>query len=256
MSSFMNDQQLLRYNRHILVNEIDFEGQQALLDAHVLVVGAGGLGCPVILYLAASGVGRLTIIDDDVVELSNLQRQVLFQETDVGFPKVEAAKNRVAALNSEIQVEAVQKRADADWLAEFVADHSLGKPVTAMMDCTDNSSIRYQMNQMAIAHQIPWVSAAAVRMQGQYSVFDPRETTSPCYQCLYPQKPAEEQECSTNGVLSPLLGVVGSTQAVALIKVLLGKHQKELGKLNTYDAMDGEWRRWGLDKVADCPACS
>lgn len=244
----MNDQQLLRYNRHILVNEIDFEGQQALLDAHVLVIGAGGLGCPAILYLAASGIGSLTLIDDDVVELSNLQRQVLYQESDVGLAKVQAAKQRVGALNSEVQVEALQQRADDIWLAKYLAEQK----VDVVVDCSDNSLIRYQINESCLKHNVPWVSAAAVRMQGQYSIFDPRHDSSPCYRCLYPQKPAEEQECSTNGVLSPLLGVIGSMQAVAVIKVLLNRHQSELGFLHTYDVLAGQWRRWGLDKVEGC----
>jgi len=247
----MNDQQLLRYSRHILLPQMDIEGQQALLDAHVLVVGAGGLGCPVIQYLAAAGVGELTLIDDDLVELSNLQRQVAHGTDDIGKAKVESAKQDVQRLNPDVTVNALQQRADYDWLNQALA----GGSVDVVVDCTDNATVRYLLNRACLANKIPWVSGAAVGLNGQITVFDPRQDNSPCYRCLYPNLDDQQLSCSENGVLSPLVGVIGSMQALEAIKVLTAMGQPAVGQLLTFDALQADWRRWKLSVAAACPDC-
>ena len=247
----MNDQQLLRYSRHILLPQMDIEGQQALLDAHVLVVGAGGLGCPVIQYLAAAGVGELTLIDDDLVELSNLQRQVAHGTDDIGKAKVESAKQDVQRLNPDVTVNALQQRADYDWLNQALA----GGSVDVVVDCTDNATVRYLLNRACLANKIPWVSGAAVGLNGQITVFDSRQDNAPCYRCLYPNLDDQQLSCSENGVLSPLVGVIGSMQALEAIKVLTAMGQPAVGQLLTFDALQADWRRWKLPVAAACPDC-
>lgn len=251
----MNDQQLLRYSRHILLPQMDIEGQQALLDAHVLVVGAGGLGCPVIQYLAASGVGagagQLTLVDDDVVELSNLQRQTAHGTADIGIAKVESAKADVLRLNPDVNVQAIQQRADEQWLRSFFSQN----PVTLVIDCTDNATIRYLLNQACLEQKIPWVSGAAVGLNGQITVFDPRQENAPCYRCLYPNLDDQQLTCSENGVLSPLVGVIGSMQALEALKLIAGIGEPAVGKLMTFDAISAEWRSWKLPQSPDCGDC-
>ncbi|WP_419811526.1 HesA/MoeB/ThiF family protein [Bacterioplanoides sp.] len=247
----MNDQQLLRYSRHILLPQMDIEGQQALLDAHVLVVGAGGLGCPVIQYLAASGIGELTLVDDDVVELSNLQRQTAHGTADVGIAKVESAKADVLRLNPDVNVQAIQQRADEQWLRSFFSQ----TPVTLVIDCTDNATIRYLLNLVCLEQNIPWVSGAAVGLNGQITVFDPRRENAPCYRCLYPNLDDEQLTCSENGVLSPLVGVIGSMQALEALKLIAGIGEPAVGKLMTFDAMSAEWRSWKLPQSPGCSDC-
>lgn len=251
----MNDQQLLRYSRHILLPQMDIEGQQALLDAHVLVVGAGGLGCPVIQYLAASGVGagagQLTLVDDDVVELSNLQRQTAHGTADIGIAKVESAKADVLRLNPDVNVQAIQQRADEQWLRSFFSQN----PVTLVIDCTDNATIRYLLNKVCLETKTPWVSGAAVGLNGQITVFDPRQENAPCYRCLYPNLDDQQLTCSENGVLSPLVGVIGSMQALEALKLIAGIGEPAVGKLMTFDAISAEWRSWKLPQSPDCGDC-
>lgn len=251
----MNDQQLLRYSRHILLPQMDIEGQQALLDAHVLVVGAGGLGCPVIQYLAASGVGagagQLTLVDDDVVELSNLQRQTAHGTADVGMTKVESAKADVLRLNPDVNVQAIQQRADEQWLRSFFSQNR----VTLVIDCTDNATIRYLLNKVCLETKTPWVSGAAVGLNGQITVFDPRQENVPCYRCLYPSLDDQQLTCSENGVLSPLVGVIGSMQALEALKLIAGIGEPAVAKLMTFDAMSADWRSWKLPQSPDCRDC-
>ncbi|KZZ43178.1 MAG: molybdopterin-synthase adenylyltransferase MoeB [Saccharospirillaceae bacterium] len=251
----MNDQQLLRFSRHILLPQMDIEGQQALLDARVLVVGAGGLGCPVIQYLAASGVGagegELMVVDDDVVELSNLQRQTAHGTDDIGKAKVESAKEDALRLNPDCNVTALQQRADLAWLTKTL---SAGN-IDLIIDCTDNANIRYLLNQACLEHKIPWVSGAAVGLSGQITVFDPRQAQSPCYRCLYSDLDDQQLTCSENGVLSPLVGVIGSMQAIEALKLIADIGKPAVGKLMTFDAAGAEWRNWKLSKSENCPDC-
>ena len=251
----MNDQQLLRFSRHILLPQMDIEGQQALLDARVLVVGAGGLGCPVIQYLAAAGVGagegELILVDDDVVELSNLQRQTAHGTDDIGKAKVESAKEDVLRLSPDCNVTAVQQRADLVWLQGTLSN----KNIDLIIDCTDNASIRYLLNQVCLKHKTPWVSGAAVGLSGQITVFDPRQPDSPCYRCLYPNLDDQQLTCSENGVLSPLVGVIGSMQALEALKLIADIGKPAVGRLITFDAAGAEWRNWKLSKTDGCPDC-
>jgi len=245
----MNDQQLLRYSRHFLLPQLDIDGQQALLDAHVMIIGLGGLGCPVLQYLAASGVGRLSLVDDDRVELSNLQRQTAHGSADIGLLKAESAAAEVQRLNPDVQVVTHAVRADADWLAMHLAG------VDLVVDCTDNSRVRYELNRACIAHSVPWVSGAAVGLNGQITVFDPRQADAPCYRCLYPSLDDQQLSCAESGVLSPLVGVIGAMQALEAVKVLAGIGESLSGRLLTFDALQGEWRRWGISRNPSCSDC-
>ncbi len=245
----MNDQQLLRYSRHILLPQLDIDGQQALLDAHVMIIGLGGLGCPVLQYLAASGVGRLSLVDDDRVELSNLQRQTAHGSADIGLLKAESAAAEVQRLNPEVQVITHAVRADADWLAMHLAG------VDLVVDCTDNSRVRYELNRACIARSVPWVSGAAVGLNGQITLFDPRQADAPCYRCLYPSLDNQQLSCAESGVLSPLVGVIGAMQALEAVKVLAGIGESLSGRLLTFDALQGEWRRWGISRNPSCSDC-
>ncbi|WP_300427469.1 molybdopterin-synthase adenylyltransferase MoeB [uncultured Thalassolituus sp.] len=242
----MNNDELLRYSRHILLPQLDVEGQEAIAGAHVLIVGLGGLGSPVALYLAASGVGRLTLVDDDVVEVSNLQRQIAHDQTRVGQSKVASAAARIAEMNAAVSVEAIQARADAAWLKATAADVSL------IVDCSDNAAVRYAINDHCLDHDIPWVSGAAIAFSGQVAVFDPRVPGSPCYRCLYPALSDEALSCAESGILSPITGLIGSTQAVETLRLLTGFGTSQTGWLNTYDGLSGEWRRWRLNQRAGC----
>ena len=213
----MNDNQLLRYSRHILLDQIGIEGQQALLNARVLVIGAGGLGSPAAMYLAAGGVGQLTLVDDDTVDLTNLQRQIAHVTQRVGQPKVASARTTLQAINPEIDVIALQERVDGARLAELVAAS------TVVLDCTDNFATRHAVNRACVAHRVPLVSGAVIRFDGQVSVFDPRTGAQPCYSCLFPQdQQFSDEACSTMGVFAPLVGVVGSMQAAEALKLIMG----------------------------------
>lgn len=249
MTQELNDSALLRYSRHILLPEIDIEGQQRLLAARVLVVGAGGLGAPALLYLASAGVGQLTLVDDDTVELTNLQRQVIHDMQTLGQPKVASAAARLAAINPDVQLRPLNERLAGDRLAAEVAAHDL------VLDCSDNFATRHAINRACVAARVPLVSGAAVRFSGQLAVYDVRDEASPCYHCLFPEEgEASDGPCATFGVLAPLVGVIGSLQAVEAVKLLAGL-RPALGQLTLYEALDGSFRQLRVPRDPDCPVC-
>ncbi len=245
----MNDDQLLRYSRQILLPQIDITGQQKLLNSHVLVVGLGGLGSPVALYLAAAGVGHLTLVDDDVVELSNLQRQIIHGEQDIGRLKVESAADSLRALNSSVQIDTHSTR---------LSEQNLNKAVTAadvVVDCSDNFATRFLLNKVTQQLNTPLVSGAAIRMEAQVTVYDPRQIGSACYRCIYEDNGELQQTCSESGVLSPLLGIIGSMQAVETVKLLTDIGESLAGRLMILDALAMTWRELKLRQDPDCPIC-
>ena len=247
----MDDQQLLRYSRHILLPEIGVEGQQRLLESHALVVGAGGLGCPAALFLAASGVGVLTVCDGDTVDLTNLQRQILHRTSSIGLPKVESARNALADINPEVNVIALKERADEARLLE------LAKKADVVLDCSDNFATRYALNRVCTQLKKPLASGAATRFDGQVSVFDLRRADSPCYHCLYPEHTeAEETRCAVMGVFAPLVGIIGSMQAAEALKLLLGTGEPLCGRLLVLDALSMEMRTVKLARDGSCPVCA
>ena len=249
--SRMDDQQLLRYSRHILLPEIGIEGQQKLREAHVLVIGAGGLGCPAALFLTASGVGTLTLCDGDTVDLTNLQRQILHRTTSIGMTKVDSARATLAEINPEVHVVPLPERADQARLWELAAKADV------VLDCSDNFATRYALNQVCVQLKKPLVSGAAIRFDGQVAVFDLRQTDSPCYHCLYPQQAVtEETRCAVMGVFAPLVGIIGSLQATEALKLLLGVGTPLRGRLLVMDALHMELRTVKLNKDGDCPVCS
>lgn len=246
----LNDQALLRYSRHILLPEIDIEGQQKLLAARALIVGAGGLGSPVALYLASAGVGRITVVDDDVVELTNLQRQIAHDMASLGQNKAASAARRMQALNPDIEVLPLAERLNGERLAALVAEHDV------VLDCCDNFATRHAVNAACVAAAVPLVSGAAVRFAGQLAVFDTRDAASPCYHCLFPDEgEANDGPCATFGVLAPLVGVIGSMQAVEAVKLLSGI-KPALGRLTLYDALSSDIRQLRVPRDAACPVCS
>jgi adenylyltransferase/sulfurtransferase len=245
----MRDDELLRYSRQILLPGFDVEGQEKLRAARVLVVGAGGLGSPVALYLAAAGVGRLVIVDHDHVELSNLQRQVAHGTADIGRPKAESAADACRALNPLVEVVPVVAMADAARLAQLLPGIDL------VVDCCDNFATRDAVNRACHAARIPLVSGAAIRMEGQLVVFDFRAQRTPCYACLYGVEGNEDLACARNGVMAPLVGAIGSLQALAAIRLLAGYGDSGHGVLNVYDGMRNEWRRMQLRADPACPVC-
>lgn len=245
----MNDDQLLRYSRQILLPQIDIIGQQKLLDSRVLIVGLGGLGSPVALYLAAAGVGHLTLVDDDVVELSNLQRQIIHGEQDIGRLKVESAADSLRALNSSILVETCTTRLSEQALTKAVATADV------VVDCSDNFAARFLMNKVTQQLKIPLVSGAAIRMEAQVTVYDSRQVGSACYRCIYEDDGELQQTCSESGVLSPLLGIIGSIQAVETIKLITQIGESLAGRLLILDALTMAWRELKLRQDPDCPIC-
>ena len=247
----MNDEQLLRYSRHIMMPDFDVAGQQALINAKVLIVGMGGLGCPVALYLAAAGVGELWLADFDAVDVSNLQRQIAHDVADVGRPKVISVRERIAAINSDVRVECINEH-----LAGQLLDDAL-KHVDVVVDASDNFATRFDINRACVAAKKPLVSGAAIRSEGQVAVFDSRDANSPCYRCLYDDNADDSQlSCSQSGVLSPLVGVIGSMQALETIKVISGFGQSLTGQLMIFDAKVMEWRKLTLPKNSSCPVCA
>ncbi|AXK38620.1 HesA/MoeB/ThiF family protein [Crenobacter cavernae] len=245
----LNDTTLLRYSRHILLPEIDIAGQERLLASRALIIGAGGLGSPVALYLASAGVGHLTIVDDDVVELTNLQRQIAHDTASLGHGKAESAAKRMRAMNPDIAVTPVAERLEGARLTELVAAHDL------VLDCSDNFATRHAVNKAAVFARVPLVSGAAVRFSGQLAVFDARDPASPCYHCLFPEEgEATDGPCATFGVLSPLVGVIGSLQAVEAVKLLSGL-KPALGRLTLYDALTGDFRAMKVPRDPGCPVC-
>lgn len=246
----MDDSQLLRYSRHILLDDIGVEGQQQLIDSHVLIVGAGGLGSPVALYLAASGVGHITIADHDVVDLTNLQRQIAHTTERVGQAKVTSAAQSMHALNPEVRVTALNHKLDAAQL------NALVPTVQVVVDCCDNFATRQAVNAACVKHQVPLVSGAAIRMDGQLAVYDARQDTSPCYACIFPpEETPEEVRCATMGVLAPLVGVIGTMQAMETVKLLTGIGSRLTGKLQMLDGRGMEWNEMRLQRNPHCPVC-
>lgn len=246
----MNDQQLLRYSRHILLEEIGIEGQQRLLEAKVLIIGLGGLGSPAALYLAASGVGQLTLCDHDTVELSNLQRQIIHRTSAIGQPKVASARATLHDINPEVECIALAIRADAARLDELVAEADV------VLDCSDNFATRYAVNRACLTRRKPLVSGAAIRFDGQVAVFDFRLDGAPCYNCLFPEdSEAAELRCATTGVFAPLVGIIGTLQAAEALKLLTGIEHGLSGKLLTLNALDMQVLRTALSKDHTCSAC-
>jgi molybdopterin/thiamine biosynthesis adenylyltransferase len=246
----MNDQQLLRYSRHILLNEIGIEGQQRLLDARVLIIGLGGLGSPAALYLAASGVGQLTLCDSDKVDFSNLQRQIIHRTSTVNQAKVASAKTVLHDINPEVEYVALELRADEARLADLV------EKADVVLDCSDNFATRYAVNRACVSRRKPLVSGAAIRFDGQVSVFDFREQNSPCYNCLFPEDTqAAELRCATTGVFAPLVGIIGTLQAAETIKLLIGMERGLNGKLLTLNALDMNIALGTLSKDPACSVC-
>lgn len=247
----MNDEQLLRYSRHILLDEVGIEGQQAFLDAHVLIIGAGGLGSPAALYLAASGVGTITLVDHDEVDFTNLQRQIAHTTDRVGMPKVESARQAIAALNPDVQVHAITARADENLLDGLVSQ------ATVVLDCCDNYATRQTVNAACVKHRVPLVAGAILRFDGQVTVFDPRVETSPCYACLFsPDEKFEEVQCSTMGVFAPLVGLVGSVQAAEALKLIAHVGTPLTGKLMMLDGKNMEWTRMRTSRNPECIVCN
>ena len=246
----MSDDQLLRYARHILLDDLAIEGQQRLLDSHAVIVGAGGLGSPVALYLAASGVGHLTLIDHDVVDLTNLQRQIAHTTERIGQPKVASAAVALHALNPGLRIDALNVRADATLLDRLVPSAQV------VLDCSDNFGTRQAINVACVTHRVPLVSGAVIRMDGQLSVYDSRDPASPCYACLFPpDDPPEELRCATLGVLAPLVGVMGTLQATEAVKLLSGLGSTLPGRLQMLDGRRLEWNEMRFTRQPECPVC-
>lgn len=247
----MKDEQLLRYSRHILLNEWGLEGQERVSQAHALIVGAGGLGSPAALYLASAGVGHLTLIDHDVVDVTNLQRQIAHTQERVGQLKVESLQNAIAQINPEVQVKTIAQRADSVLLNQCVA------LADVVLDCTDNFETRHAINQACVEHAKPLVSGAALRMDGQVAVYDIRQAHSPCYACVFPPtQEFEETRCATLGVLAPLVGIIGSMQATEALKMLSGIGASLAGQLVLFNAQFMEWQTMQTHRHAHCPVCS
>jgi len=247
----VNDAQLLRYSRHILLDELGDLGQQRLLDSHAVIVGAGGLGCTAALFLASSGVGRITLIDHDAVDLTNLQRQIAHSTERIGQAKVLSAQQAMLALNPDIQVHALQQKADAQLLDQLL-------PATqVMLDCSDNFQTRHMLNKACVKHHVPLVSGAVIRWDGQITTYDPRQADSPCYACVFPPEQApEEISCATMGVLAPLVGVIGSMQAAEAVKLLADKGSALVGRLQMLDGRDMTWTDMRLRRQTACSVCA
>ena len=246
----MTDDQLLRYSRHILLDEVGVEGQQRWLAAHALVIGAGGLGSPVALYLAASGVGHITVVDHDSVDLTNLQRQIAHTTARVGQTKANSAATAMLALNPDVQVHALTERADALLLNALVAQSQV------VIDCCDNFETRQAVNAACVQHRVPLVSGAVIRWDGQVTVFDARASDSPCYACVFaPDQPPPEVQCATMGVLAPLVGVIGSLQAAEAIKLLTHLGDSLVGRLQMLDGRSLSWTEMRLRRQAACSVC-
>jgi molybdopterin/thiamine biosynthesis adenylyltransferase len=245
----LNDEELLRYSRQILMPRFDIAGQAKLKSARVLVVGAGGLGCPVALYLGAAGIGHLTLVDDDSVEVANLQRQIAFEQSDLGESKAEQLADRVRRINPEVSVTALTERLEGDELAHQVESASL------VVDCTDNFNTRFALNRACVSAGVPLVSGAAIRGEGQLSVYDVRDDSSPCYHCLYPEQGNEDLTCSEAGVIGPLVGMIGASQAMEAVKVITGVGKPLIGRLLILDAWQMEWREMKLARDPGCPVC-
>lgn len=246
----LSDDELLRYSRHILLEDFDIEGQLTLKNSHALIIGAGGLGCPAALYLASSGLGTITICDDDRVEVSNLQRQIAHGSKDIGKAKVESLAQSLLEINPLISVQTLNTRLSGEALINAV------KAADIVLDCSDNFSTRFAINKACINNKTPLVSAAAIRAEAQLSVFDSRDENSPCYNCLYQEQDNESLNCSDSGVLAAVVGIMGSWQALEAIKVLSGFGETLIGKLLVLDLKYAQTRQLKLNKDPNCPCCS
>jgi adenylyltransferase/sulfurtransferase len=247
----MDDSQLLRYSRHILLPEIGFEGQQKFLDSHALIIGVGGLGSPAAMLLAASGIGHITLCDDDKVDLTNLQRQIVHRTASIGGPKAESARLTLAEINPEVKVIALQERVADKRLDELV------EQCNVVLDCSDNFATRYAINRACHYYRKPLVSGAATRFDGQVSVFDFSRNDTPCYNCLYPEHTeAEETRCAVMGVFAPLVGVIGSLQATEALKLLIGAGETLSGRVIVMDALTMQIRTLKLNKDTTCQVCA
>lgn len=247
----MDDAALLRYSRQIMLPEVEINGQERLIDSHALIIGAGGLGSPAALYLAAAGVGHITLVDADSVELSNLQRQIAHQQASLGQNKAQSAQATLEALNPECRVSAVAEHAEGEQLERLVATADV------VLDCTDRFSSRYAINAATQKAGVPLVSGAAIRFSGQLAVFDPRDAKAPCYACLYPPdgQGDETLSCAESGVMAPLVGVIGCFQAVEAFKLLSGAGAVHQG-LSLFDALNGQWRHFNVLRDPACPVCA
>ncbi len=251
MNDGMTDEQLLRYSRHILLDELGVEGQDRLLASHALVIGAGGLGSPVALYLGTAGVGTITIVDHDTVDLTNLQRQIAHNLARVGQPKAGSAAQSIAAINPDVRVIALQERADARRLDALVA------AADVVLDCSDNFATRHAVNAACVTHGKPLVSGAAIGFDGQISVYDIRREEAPCYACVFPAESTyEEVRCATMGVFAPLVGIIGTMQAAEALKLLAGVGSSLAGRLQMLDARTMEWTEIRVARNATCPVCA
>ncbi|BBL57106.1 HesA/MoeB/ThiF family protein [Methylomonas koyamae] len=245
----MNDEQLLRYSRQIMLPQIDIAGQKKLIEAKILIVGAGGLGSPASMYLAAAGVGSITLYDDDQVDLSNLQRQIAHATSDIGLDKVISTRQTLEKINPQVTVVARKRRLTGAELLEQV------EIADVVLDCSDNFTTRFAINQACVQRQTPLVSGAAIRFEGQISVFTPGRNQSPCYNCLYQSDGEELQNCARNGVVAPITGIVGSMQALETIKLITGIGEPLTGRLLMLDGLAMEWRTLRLKKNPACPTC-
>ncbi len=245
----ITDKQLLRYKRHIMLPEIDIEGQQAITEAKVLVLGVGGLGSPAAMYLAAAGVGQLTLADPDNVELANLQRQIAYNESMLEQQKTEACQQTLRAINHEVEIKAVAEKLQGDLLLQTVAG------VDIVLDCSDNLATRFEVNRVCFEYNKPLVSAAAIRWEGQISVFIPQRLDSPCYQCFHQPGTELDQNCSSNGVVGPLTGVIGSMQAIEAIKLITGAGEIVPGRTLLFDALTMQWDSMQVPRRKHCEIC-
>lgn len=247
----MTDEQLLRYSRHILLDALGIEGQTRILDTHALVIGAGGLGSPAAMYLASAGIGTLTLVDDDTVDFTNLQRQILHCESRVGQPKVVSGQTAIAAINPAVNLVPVQKRLAGTDLDRLVASADI------VLDCSDNFATRHAINRACVHHRKPLVSGAAIRFDGQISVYDLRQDDAPCYHCLFPEaEDVEEVRCAVMGVFAPLTGIIGTMQAAEALKLAAGIGESLSGRLLLLDALSMNWRTIKFRQDAACPVCS
>lgn len=245
----MNDQQLLRYSRQIMLPNFDIEKQQKLLDAHVIIMGLGGLGSPVAMYLAAAGVGKLSLVDFDIVDLSNLQRQIIHNTNSIKLPKVESAAETIKQLNPQTETICINQQLEQTELQNLLAD------ATLLVDATDNFATRFMINRACYNTKTPLVSGAAIRMEGQVSVFNFQDDSSPCYRCLYEEAGEEDTSCSENGVMAPMVGIIGSIQAMEAIKLISGYGDTLTGKLLITDAFSQDWRSMKFKQDPHCPVC-
>ena len=246
----MNDAQLLRYSRHILLDELGVEGQERLLGSHALLIGAGGLGSPVALYLGSAGVGRITVVDHDTVDETNLQRQIAHNLARVGRPKADSVREAIAAINPDVQVNAIRQRADEALLDALVPTADV------VIDGCDNFATRQMVNRACVRHRRPLVSGAAIRLDGQLAVFDAREAEAPCYACVFPpQADVEEVRCATMGVFAPLVGIVGTLQAAEALKILSGLGSRLTGRLLMVDGRELAFHEIALKRAPACPVC-